>query len=67
MASHSGGGFVAAGSQQFVAGATLGAAIGDAVRQQNDFNSCMSASGWVLIDPKGAAQAVMQARAAIEE
>jgi len=39
--------FYAQGSTSYVAGAALGAAVGQAVRQQNDFNNCMLASGWV--------------------
>jgi hypothetical protein len=52
MARHSGGGFYASGTQQFVASAALGAAIGDAFRSQDDFNDCMLASGWVTDDAK---------------
>lgn len=50
MARHSGHGFYAAGSERFVASAALGAAIGNAIRTQNDFNDCMSANGWVMTD-----------------
>src|SRR6185437_6430569 len=51
MARHSGGGFYASGRPGFVIGAALGAAVGDAIRAQNDFNDCMKASGWVTADP----------------
>ena len=54
MARHSGGGFFAAGSPSFVAGAALGAAIGEAVRTNADFNDCMKASGWVPVKDKPA-------------
>lgn len=47
MARHSGGGFYAQGTPRYVAGATLGFAIVDAVRTQADFNDCMQAGGWV--------------------
>ena len=50
MARHSGGSFAAAGDPNFVAGAAAGAAIGNAIRAQADFNDCMSASGWVVAD-----------------
>ena len=46
-----GGGFYAQGSPNFVAGAALGAAIGQSIRQQNDFNDCMLANGWRIADP----------------
>ena len=57
MARHSGGGFYASGTQQFVAGAMLGAAVGDAIRANDDFNDCMMASGWVVADKQPQAQA----------
>jgi hypothetical protein len=38
----------AKGSPGFVAGATAGAAIGDAMRQVDDYNNCMMAKGWVV-------------------
>jgi hypothetical protein len=66
-ASQSGTGFAAVGSQQFVAGAAVGNAVGNAIQAQNVFNSCMSASGWVSVDPKAAAQNLTLARAALEE
>ena|SRR5690348_7477696 len=50
MARHSGGGFYASGTPSFVAGAAVGAAIGEAVRANADFNDCMQASGWVIAD-----------------
>lgn len=59
LARHSGGGFYAQGSARFVAGAALGAAVGDAIRANGDYNDCMAATGWVVADKdsKGAAQA----------
>jgi hypothetical protein len=50
VARHSGSGFYAQGSARFVAGAALGAAVGDAVRANADFNDCMAATGWVVAD-----------------
>ena len=50
LANNTGGGFYAQGSQQFVAGAALGAAIGQAVKAQNNYNACMEASGWEVAD-----------------
>jgi hypothetical protein len=52
MARHSGGGFFAVGSPGFVAGAAIGAGIGEAIRANEDFNDCMAANGWVVADPK---------------
>jgi hypothetical protein len=51
LAENRGGSFEASGSPRFVAGATLGYALGDAVRQQDDFNTCMLASGWTIAVP----------------
>ena len=56
LANNTGGGFYAQGSQQFVAGAALGAAIGEGIKAQNNYNACMEASGWEIAD--GAQQAV---------
>jgi hypothetical protein len=50
LANNTGGGFYAQGSQQFVAGAALGAAIGQAVKAQNNYNACMEANGWEIAD-----------------
>jgi len=47
MARHSGGGFFAAGSPRFVAGAAVGYAVGSAINASLDYNDCMKASGWV--------------------
>lgn len=47
MARHSGGGFFAAGSPRFVAGAAAGYAVGSAISSYLDYNDCMKASGWV--------------------
>jgi hypothetical protein len=47
----SGGHAVAAfGRPAYVAGALIGSAIGQAVRQQNDYNDCMQARGWRVVD-----------------
>jgi hypothetical protein len=51
------GGFIAAsGSPQFVGatmgGYALGAAIGGAIRINQNFNDCMLASGWQAVDGK---------------
>lgn len=43
-------GFVAVGRPAFVAGAALGNAIGQSIRTQNDFNDCMSVSGFLVAD-----------------
>ena len=44
----SGGSAVSAfGRPAFVAGAVVGAAIGNAVRQNRLYNDCMQANGWV--------------------
>lgn len=52
MARHSGGSYYASGTPSFVAGATAGAAIGEAIRTQADYNDCMAASGWQVADSK---------------
>jgi hypothetical protein len=64
MARHGGGGFAAYGDANFVAGATVGNAIGETVRTQRDFNDCMAASGWKIADQSGAASQVNQSSAA---
>lgn len=46
MARHGGSDFVAYGSQSYVAGASLGHAIGESARMQAEFSDCMVASGW---------------------
>ena len=61
VARHSGGGFYAQGTPSFVAGAAVGAAVGDAVRAQADFNDCMAANGWVVADPDSSNVARKQA------
>jgi len=38
----------ARGSPGYVAGAVAGAAIGDAVRQVDDYNNCLLSRGWVI-------------------
>jgi len=50
MARHGGGDFAAYGSPSFVAGASLGNAIGQAARARQDFDDCMTASGWRRVD-----------------
>jgi hypothetical protein len=55
MARHGGGGFAAYGSQSYVAGASLGNAVGEAVRTQADFSDCMKANGWRAVTPEAAA------------
>lgn len=50
LARHGGSGFVAYGSQSYVAGAAVGHALGETVRTQQDFNDCMLASGWQIAD-----------------
>ena len=52
MAQGSERGFYARGTQDFVAGAALGNAIGNAIREQATFNNCMSANGWIAVDKK---------------
>jgi hypothetical protein len=63
LARHGGSGFVAFGSQSYVAGATLGHAIGESIRANQDFNDCMVATGWRIADGQTAAtQSVAVAR-----
>jgi hypothetical protein len=50
MARNGGSGFAASGSASFVAGAALGAAIGNAIKANHDFNDCMEASGFLVAD-----------------
>ena len=45
FARHSAPGFAAYGPPKYVAGAAIGYAIGNAVRQNEDFDDCMVASG----------------------
>lgn len=49
IARHGGGGFVAVGNANYVAGASLGYAIGEAARSRADFRDCMEARGWQLV------------------
>jgi hypothetical protein len=63
VARHSGSDFIAYGSQSYVAGAALGHALGEAVRAQQDFDDCMSASGWRKVD----AQAIAAQKSTIEQ
>jgi membrane-associated protease RseP (regulator of RpoE activity) len=52
--------FEAAGSQQFVASATVGAAIGysfsSAIEKNQNYNDCMMARGWRIADGKPSSQ-----------
>ena len=48
VARHGGTGFYAQGNPNFVAGASLGHAIGDAVRSNQDFGDCMTMHGWTV-------------------
>lgn len=50
-------GFAAIGRPAFVAGAALGSAIGNAVRQNQAFNACMEAQGFVVADQPAQAAA----------
>jgi hypothetical protein len=50
LARHSGSGFAASGSANYVAVATLGHAIGESIRANQDFNDCMEATGWRIAD-----------------
>jgi hypothetical protein len=50
MARSGGSSFAAVGSPDFVASAAVGAAIGNGVRTQRDFNDCMLAGGWRIAD-----------------
>jgi len=69
-ARNGGGGFVAVGRPAFVAGAALGNAIGQGIRAQNDFNDCMSASGFLVADgitKEGQADKAKQLKAILAE
>ena len=55
VARNGGTGFYAYGNAKFVAGATLGHAIGESIRAQADFNNCMSARGWHISTPESVA------------
>jgi hypothetical protein len=57
MAMNSGGDFEASGSQNFVIGATIGAAIGEAIRSGMTFNACMRAAGFVEAETQTASAA----------
>jgi hypothetical protein len=41
---------IAIGKPAFVAGAAIGSAIGNAVRQNTAYNACMEAQGFVAVD-----------------
>lgn len=45
-------GMIAVGNANYVAGAMVGHAIGNAIRAQNDYNACMEMTGWEVVDPK---------------
>ncbi len=72
MARHSGGSYYAQGTPAFVGGALAGAAIGEAIRTQADFNDCMSATGWIATDVHNQANEQLlasrdQMKAAVEQ
>jgi hypothetical protein len=59
MGAPTGGGFVAASGNPrfvgaFVSASVLASAIGSAVRQQNIYNACMEANGFVAVDQQAA-------------
>jgi hypothetical protein len=62
-ARNSGDSFSAYGSPRYVAAATAGAAIGEAIKAQANFDDCMVASGWRIATPQSVAsqQAAQQA------
>jgi hypothetical protein len=55
MARHGGGSFAAYGDANYVAGAALGNAIGEAARTQADFSDCMKMNGWMPVTKEAAA------------
>jgi hypothetical protein len=55
-------GTFAFGSQAYVAGAMIGGAIGNAVRQNTAYNACLEAQGFVAVDPQPAPAASPPAR-----
>lgn len=56
MARHANnGGVYAYGSEEFVAGAMVGNAIGNAIGANQDFNDCMQAVGWEIADDERSA------------
>jgi hypothetical protein len=55
MARHGGGSFVAYGNANYVAGAALGNAVGEAIRTQADFSDCMKVNGWMPVTQEAAA------------
>lgn len=65
-ARNSGDSFEAYGSPRYVAAATAGAAIGEAIKAQQNFNDCMVANGWRIATPQSTAarQAAQQATVA---
>lgn len=65
MARHPGGGFIAAGSPRFVAGAAAGYAVGSAISAYLDYNDCMMANGWVPAKAPNTRAAYNDAPAAI--
>jgi hypothetical protein len=52
VARHGGTDMFAFGNANYVAGAMIGHAIGNAIRAQNDYNDCMEMTGWEVADPK---------------
>ena len=55
LARHGGSDFIAVGSPSYVAGAALGHAIGEGIRANQDFNDCLLASGWRIVDGQSSA------------
>jgi hypothetical protein len=52
VARHGGTGFYAQGNPNFVAGAALGNAVGNAIRANQDFGDCMTMQGWAVAAEK---------------
>lgn len=45
-------GFVAVGNSNYVAGAAIGNALGNAVRENRAYNACMEAEGFVPVEKR---------------
>jgi hypothetical protein len=43
-------GFLAMGNANYIAGAAIGSAIGNAVRMNTAYNACMEAQGFVAVE-----------------
>ena len=67
----SGFSFAASGSPRFVAastgGAALGYAVGSAVQANQNYNDCMIATGWRVIDKQPVGNAAMSGSLAVSE